>query len=98
TFSFTLQVSDSFNPSQQATRNFTLSVATPLDIITLSLPNGFLNLPYSQQLQASGTTPFGWAVSNGALPEGLTLTSAGLLQGIPTKVGTSNFTITVTDA
>jgi len=98
TFTFTLQVADSFSPTQFATRNFTLSVATPLTITTVTLPNGFQNFAYNQQLQAVGTSPFGWTVSDGTLPEGLTLTPGGLLQGIPTKVGTSTFTITVTDA
>src|SRR6185436_14512085 len=86
-----------FNPSQQVSRNFTLSVVTPITITTLTLPNGFQNLPYSQQLHAVGTSPFGWSVSAGVLPEGLTLSPSGLLSGTPTKVGTTSITFTVTD-
>lgn len=39
-----------------------------------------------------------FAVTAGALPAGLTLTSAGLLSGTPTTAATSNFTITATDS
>jgi Putative Ig domain len=98
TFGLTLQVADSFSPTQTAARNFSLSVTTPLTITTPSLPSGFQNLAYSQQLQATGTSPFSWSVSAGTLPEGLTLSTGGLLQGTPVNVGSSSLTVTVTDA
>jgi hypothetical protein len=97
-FSFTAQVSDSFTPQQQVSRTFTLVVATTVTITTASLPNAIQNVPYSQQLQATGTGPFVWAVTSGTLPAGLTLTATGLLQGTPTVTGAQTFTITVTDA
>jgi hypothetical protein len=97
-FSFTVQVSDSFTPQQQVSQKFTLVVATTVTITTASLPNAIQNIAYSQQFQATGTSPFVWAVASGSLPAGLSLTPAGLLQGTPTVTGSQTFTITVTDA
>jgi len=47
---------------------------------------------------ANGTARYTWAVTSGALPTGLTLSSAGILSGTATQSGTFNFTVTVTDA
>jgi hypothetical protein len=70
--------------------------------ITLSpatLPNGTVQVAYSQQITGSGgTEPYTFAVTNGTLPAGLTLTSSGLVSGTPTTVGTSVVTIRGTDA
>lgn len=70
--------------------------------ITISpnpLPAGTAGLPYSQMLTASGGTPaYTFIVSAGALPSGLSLSTAGLLSGTPTTFGTFNFSIQVTDA
>jgi len=95
-FSFTAQVSDSSN--QQVSRNFSITVTTIVKITTTSLPHAVQNAAYSQQLQATGTGPFFWAVISGTLPAGLTLTSGGLLQGTPTTLGSQTFTVSVTDA
>ncbi|GIF51471.1 subtilisin family serine protease [Asanoa ferruginea] len=52
----------------------------------------------SLQLQASGgTTPYTWSASG--LPAGLSIgSSTGLITGSPTTAGTSNVTVTATDA
>lgn len=39
-----------------------------------------------------------YAITSGALPGGLTLSSAGTISGTPTATGTFNFTVTVSDA
>lgn len=55
-------------------------------------------VPYSVQLSATGgTAPYTFAVTAGALPAGLTLSTAGLLSGTPTAPGTFIFTVTATD-
>ncbi|MHB1047224.1 MAG: IPTL-CTERM sorting domain-containing protein [Thermoanaerobaculia bacterium] len=55
-------------------------------------------VPYSVQLSATGgTAPYTFAVTSGALPAGLTLSTAGLLSGTPTAPGTFTFTVTATD-
>ena len=71
-------------------------------IITLSpatLPSGTVGVAYSQTIVGSGGTgPYTFGVTSGTLPAGLSLTSAGLLSGTPTTVGTSVVTIRGTDA
>lgn len=82
----------------------TVSVCIPVcPLITVNpatLPSGGQpNVPYSVQLSATGgTAPYTFAVTAGELPDGLTLSSAGLLSGTPTAPGTWTFTITATDA
>ena len=71
----------------------------PLIATATSLPAGFSGVLYSQTLQATGgTIPYTWSVSSGSLPDGLTLSAAGLLSGTPTAAGTFGFTITCTGA
>jgi hypothetical protein len=72
-------------------------------IITVNpatLPNAVAGTPYAQLITASGGTgPYGYAVSSGVLPPGLTLNPVtGALTGTPTSFGTYSFTITGTDA
>jgi hypothetical protein len=97
-FTFTIQVADSFTPTQRASRTFSMAVSTVVSITTTTLPHAIQNVAYSQQLQASGTSPFTWIVSVGTLPNGITLSATGLLQGTPTDVTSQTFTVTVTDA
>ncbi len=94
---FTVQVTDGTNT---ATKQFTLTVAAPLAITSTSpLTDGVLNGTYNLQISTSGgATPQTWAITAGALPAGITLSpTTGLLSGMPTAVGTSSFTVTVTD-
>ena len=70
----------------------------PLTLPSATLPAATAETPYSQTLTASGGTPFyTYAVTAGALPAGLTLSSAGVFSGTPTASGTSSFTVRVTD-
>ncbi len=45
-----------------------------------------------------GTSPYHYTISGGALPAGMSLSTAGLLTGTPTAGGTFSFTVLVTDA
>ncbi len=96
-FNFTAQVTDS--SAQSASRQFTLTVgATQLTITTSVLAAGTIGSPYSATIAAAGgLTPYTFSVSGGALPAGLALSSGGALTGTPTALGTSNFTVNVTD-
>jgi hypothetical protein len=64
-----------------------------------TLPNGTLDLVYSQTLTFStgGYGEIGWSLRAGALPDGLTLTpggpNGGKISGTPTAAGTFNFTV-----
>jgi hypothetical protein len=57
---------------------------------------------YGLQLKSSGGVPpltWNWVAATGSsLPPGLTLSIGGLLDGIPTAVGTYNFVVTVKDS
>ena len=78
------------------------TTGTSCPAITLSpgsLPGGTQGAAYSQTITASGSTaPYTYTVTAGALPAGLNLASNGTLSGTPAAAGTSNFTVTATDA
>ncbi|MBI4906336.1 MAG: putative Ig domain-containing protein [Acidobacteria bacterium] len=96
TYNLVVQVSDTASAS--ATKTFQIVVA--LAITPQSLPAGVLNSPYAAvTLQAvGGTTPYAWAVVSGELPNGLTLSPAGVVSGTPTLAGPFSATVRVTDA
>ena len=63
-----------------------------------SLPNGTVAAAYSQTITAAGGSgSYTFDVSAGALPAGLTWSSAGLLSGTPTSSLAASFTIRDTD-
>jgi hypothetical protein len=101
TFNFTITATDSNGcPGSRAyTIVIPAGVCPAITLSPASLSVGYLGLPYSQAVSASGgVAPYSYAFS-GALPAGLTLNpTTGAITGTPTAIGTSNFTITATDA
>ena len=97
---FTVRATDSSFPNFDVTKAFTLSVIAPLTITSTSpLNTGVLGVAYSQTLEASGgTAPYNWSIASGSLPSPLALSSAGVITGTPTGVGSSNVTIRVRDS
>ncbi len=91
---------DSATPTNTTTGPVTITVqAPPALTFTGSLPNAVVNQPYTQTLQASGGVgPYTYAVTAGALPAGITLSSNGTVSGTPTTVGASSFTVKATDS
>lgn len=68
-------------------------------VTTKSLGYARRGISYRIRLAASwGTTPYTWSLETGKLPPGITLSSAGVLSGKPTKSGTWRFSIRTTDA
>ena len=63
----------------------------PPKITTEGLSEGTVNTAYNQTL-AADNNPTSWSVTNGALPNGLTLEN-GTISGTPTAAGTSTFTV-----
>ena len=77
---------------------FTLTVYAPVVITSLSLPEARGGEPYSTSLSATGgKAPLRWSLSWGSLPEGLTLSSSGVISGTPTGGGTG-FNVLVSDS
>ncbi|MFD2720682.1 putative Ig domain-containing protein [Hymenobacter monticola] len=101
-FSFTVTATDASTGDGPyfGLRSYTLTIAAPtITLAPATLPNGTVAVAYSQTLTASGgTAPYTYAITAGALPAGLTLSSAGVLAGTPAAGGTFNFTVTATDA
>ncbi len=94
---FAAQVTDAAGATAAAT--FSLNIEPALAIVTAALPAGLTGAAYSIALVSSGgVAGFQWAVTAGALPPGITLSSQGVLSGAPTAAGTFTPTLTVTDA
>ena len=74
---------------------------TPPTITTssLDLDGGVVGTAYTETtLAASGDPPITWSIDSGALPDGLTLSAAGVISGTPTVDDTFNFTVKATNA
>ncbi|HEX6496916.1 MAG TPA: putative Ig domain-containing protein [Acidobacteriaceae bacterium] len=98
--SFVAQVTDSKSGSASS-GNLSIAISGGmLQITTTTAPTGTVGTAYpSFQLAATGgVPPYTWAVASGSsLPDGLSLSTAGVVTGTPTKAGTFNPSIAVTD-
>ena len=99
TFDFTVTATDALTYTASQSYSLVVGSAPTISVAPTALPAGNENLAYSQTVAASGgTAPYGYAVTSGALPPGLTLSSTGELSGTPTASGTFDFVVTATDA
>ncbi len=99
TANLTVRASDSGSPVLNTSGPETLTVL-PLATLSLTanLPNPVLNQTYTQTLLATGgLPPYTYTVTAGAPPTGISLSSTGVLSGLPSAPGASSFTVTVTD-
>jgi hypothetical protein len=73
----------------------------PLEITTTSqLPGAALQVSYVQVLAArGGSMPYSWSLrpESGRLPQGLSITSSGIIAGLPLENETATFTVRVRD-
>jgi hypothetical protein len=85
---FTIIVNDS--GGKQAKKPLTLEVGPPpppLAIRTDLLPHALQGLPYNAAFEAAGGVgPYSWNIDTGALPDGLTMTAAGIISGRATTI------------
>ncbi|MDQ0331109.1 hypothetical protein QV13_22365 [Mesorhizobium hungaricum] len=97
-FDLTVRAADKFGFTGD--QKYTLVVAAPeIRLTPASLPAGVGGDAYAQVLNATGGTgPYSFAVSDGALPSGLTLNTDGTLSGTPAQAGSFAVTVTATDA
>jgi hypothetical protein len=85
--------------SSQSNSPGSISTPTPLSLSTSSLPQGQAGSNYSVTLAATGgTSPYHWALANGTLPPGLTLTAGGAITGTPTAAASAALDLQVTDS
>ena len=97
-FSFTISATDGggFTGSQ----SYSGAVAGGVVVLpAASLGDASAGTAYNHSFSASGGTPgYTYVLLSGALPAGLSLSSAGVLSGTPTVAGTFNFTVRATDS
>jgi hypothetical protein len=98
-FNFTVRASDANGCTGQ--RAYSLTVECPtISLSQTTFANGTAGTAYESttvtQSGGIGTTTF--AISAGALPAGMSLSSAGTVSGTPTATGAFNFTVRATDA
>ncbi len=100
TSNFSVQVTDSSDATVTQALSITVNKPPPLSVATGSLQDGTVNVSYNQQLAASsGTPPYTWSLTTGALPIGLTLNSSnGVISGTPIATGTYSFGVEVKDS
>jgi hypothetical protein len=76
------------------------ATGSPQDLhpLVALLPKGHLDKPYpAETLIAGGTPPYSGQFE-GALPKGMSISSAGALYGTPRQAGTFFFKLDVTDS
>lgn len=97
-FPFTVRVTDA--AAAAAEKAFTLSVQDVLAVSSSSpLPNGSFGVFYTFTFEGrGGSPPYQWRIASGLLPDGVSLTPAGVLAGTPRLGGVFRFTVEVADA
>jgi hypothetical protein len=99
-FSVVVQAVDSLEQvaTQTLLFNVTAPGPAPLGITPSSLPNGVVGVAYSAQLGTTGgVPPYGFRLSQGSLPPGITLDGAGTFGGVPSQPGAFTFGVLATD-
>jgi len=101
----TAAVTDHLTATSVADKSKSVTLAimvTPSPAIsTTTLAPGVVGTAYNATVAATVGTGAGtltFSLSTGALPGGLTMSSAGAITGTPTAVGTASFTVKVTDS
>jgi hypothetical protein len=99
-FTFTVTVTDSAQPPASGAQAFTVTINNPdppLLVAGQTPPAGIHGTGYSFQFgETGGFLPVTYAVTQGAVPPGLTLGADGSLTGTPTTIAGSPFAFTVT--
>ncbi|WP_165585856.1 MBG domain-containing protein, partial [Pedobacter nototheniae] len=83
----------------QTTRSFTITQPSLIALTASTLPQAQVANIYSANLGATGGVgTYTYSVASGNLPNGLSLSPAGVISGTPTVSGTFNFDVKVTDS
>ena len=101
-FTFTVRVSDNSTPVKSDTQRYAITIASGVDltIATINLPDGAVGAAYNFTLLAlGGTPPYTWCIVRGHLPDGVAIDAvSGAVSGTPTKQGSYNFSVQVSDS
>ena len=91
-FDFTVKAT---NEHDSAQKNLSITIDFRPTITTNSLPTGYLEWYYNENLHvADGTQSVTWTITSGRLPRGLVLYSdSGVISGRPTLEGRYSFTV-----
>ncbi len=91
TFTFTIQAANAINSD---TKTFTLTIGETADVSKPSittgtrLPSATRNKNYRSVIYSMGTKPVTWSLSSGNLPDGLKLTTGGVINGTVSSTAT----------
>ena len=97
TGNFTLNFSAT-NQYGTTTKSYSLQIVTLPEFTTTTLPDAYTSMEYSQEIKLSGTTPITLSISDGALPNGISLnTDTHKLVGFATTEGSYSFELTATN-
>jgi uncharacterized protein (TIGR03437 family) len=95
-YRFSVRVADLSDDA--VTTNQEIDVFQPA-VLTRDLAPATMGNSYITMLTAStGTAPYSWSISSGALAKGLALSAAGEIAGTPSETGTFDFTVVASDA
>jgi len=80
------------------TKNYSITVYEQLYFITRSLGSVIVDSPFKKIIRVvGGKRPYTYSIVSGSLPQGVTLSSTGILEGIPTATGETYFVVKVVD-
>jgi len=97
-YTFSVAATDKYGAA--GSKTFTLQLAPPtIYVASLALPAATVGSAYNQALVVfGGSTPYSFALADGALPSGIVLSPDGFLRGTPSAAGTFLFTVRIADA
>lgn len=102
TYNATITVTSAAASNSPVLIPVTMTVLSPLQVTTTSLPTATWGQPFSSQLYATGGTGYTWVLQTGSsLPPNLSLSASGLINGtleLATSTNTYHFTVIVTDS
>ena len=97
-FAFAVTATDFYGCSGSNTYTLNVSLCQTITLGGLAVTNLDVGVPYSQTLTATGgAAPYFFYMIGGSRPPGLNLSPDGVLSGIPTNIGTFNFSVMAMD-
>jgi len=97
-FQYSVSVSDSSATVETDSGQGILTIAQQMQIVGVLAP-AYIGQPYDSGLGTiGGYFPYTWTLTTGSPPPGLNLAPAGNLVGTPTQLGSTSFTLQVTDS